>query len=222
MRREIPILITMFAGIFMIVKFFLEVITGVQVWGDELLKIVQVVIVSAVVLGLGNILRINLRAIAQRRRDWGYKVALLASLFLAMGAGIYAFATTGGTTSTVRGAMLFQDLYDNLLYPLSATMFSLLAFYIASASFRAFRARNLSAGLLMAAALLIMLGRVPLGSMISHGLGLGELVPHMTDWIMQVPNAAGQRGIFIGVALGVVAVGLRIIFGVERPYLKGD
>ncbi|MBE7557822.1 hypothetical protein HS125_02245 [bacterium] len=222
MRKEIPILITLFIGVFMVLKFFFEPVDWVRISAEEIAKIAQVVVASSVVLGVANILRINFRAIVQRRRDWGYKLALLVTMFLLMGAGFWAHFYHHRVTSLVVGDLLFQDLYGNLLSPLQSTMFALLAFFIASAAFRAFRVRNLPAALLMFAAILIMLGRVPLGHWLSQALGLGALLPNVADWLMGVPNTAGQRAILIGVALGIIAVGLRVIFGIERPYLKGE
>ena len=66
-----------------------------------------------------------------------------------------------------KNGSLFQWMFKYIFSPLSATMFALLAFFVASASFRAFRARNFEASLLLLAGIIIMIGRVPAGSLIS-------------------------------------------------------
>jgi hypothetical protein len=40
----------------------------------------------------------------------------------------------------------------------------------------------------------------------------------LRTWIIQVMAVAGARGILIGVVLGIVATGLRILIGADRPY----
>jgi len=100
-------------------------------------------------------------------------------------------------------------------------MFALLAFFIASAAFRAFRVRTLEAGLLAAAALIVMLGRVPIGDQMTAWLPEPLRLGAMQDWIMNVPQNAAKRAILIGAAMGVMATGLRVILGIERSYLGG-
>ncbi len=74
-------------------------------------------------------------------------------------------ASWGGHLST-RGS-LFNWMFRFVFTPLSATMFALLAFFVASASYRAFRIRNFEATLLLVSGIIIMLGRVPIGGRIS-------------------------------------------------------
>ncbi len=109
----------------------------------------------------------------------------------------------------------FSQMFLNVQVPIEATMFSLLAFYIASAAFRAFRARTLEATLLLVAACIVMLGRVPIGDMIHEG------IPQATRWILEVPNLASKRGVMIGVGLGMMATSLKIILGIERAWMGG-
>ncbi|MEO0225780.1 MAG: hypothetical protein ABIL05_02385, partial [candidate division WOR-3 bacterium] len=108
----------------------------------------------------------------------------------------------------------FMYTYINIIVPLQATMFALLAFFIASAAYRAFRAKTLEATLLLIAAAIVMLGRIPIGKMIM------KEIPVVSDWILNVPQLAAKRGIQIGVYLGGIAMSLRIILGIERTYLS--
>jgi hypothetical protein len=129
--------------------------------------------------------------------------------------------------------MPFMWMYDFMFVPMQATMFSILAFYIASAAYRAFRARTKEATVLLVTAIIVMLGRVPLGSYLlwiyrgGHwvqlmGLdGKSAFLSWFTEWILNNPSMAAQRGIMIGIGLGVIATSLRIIFGIERTYMGG-
>jgi hypothetical protein len=76
------------------------------------------------------------------------------------------------------------------------------------------------AGLLLAAGVIVMLGRVPLGEVIGVTVG-GERysLPMLSTWILDVPNLAAKRGILIGVGLGMVATALKVLLGIERTYL---
>jgi hypothetical protein len=211
LKVKIPTFITIAAGIFMILKFFFTV-PAIRAVADEIEQWCLVVFAMALALGFANILRINLRAIARKRPDWGYKLVLVLSMLGVAGIGLAEYAIKGH----VAAGTLFDRIYRYLFNPLAATTFALLAFFIASAAFRAFRARNVRAALLLISATLAMLGRVPLGAW------LWDDFPRLTAWIMAFPNAAGQRALIIGAAMGVVATGLRILFGIERPYLRGE
>jgi len=116
----------------------------------------------------------------------------------------------------------FKVIYDAAFAPLSATMFSLLAFFVASASYRAFRAKTREATILLIAAFIILVGRTPLGYYLTFWLPepLQFLhVPTLSAWILSAPNLAGQRAIMIGISLGIIATSLKLILGIERSYL---
>jgi len=111
---------------------------------------------------------------------------------------------------------VFTWLYDHVFAPCNATMFALLAFFVASAAFRAFRARNTEAALLLISAIIILIGRAPMGRSIHPWL------PELADWMLTIPNNAGRRAIMMGAAIAAVATGLRVILGLERSHLGAD
>lgn len=99
---------------------------------------------------------------------------------------------------------------------MAGTMFSLLAFYVASAAYRAFKAKSFDSGMLLFAAFLVMIGRTSIGEAIWPGFS------SIASWIMNVPQNAGQRAIQIGAALGLISSSVRILLGLEQSYLGQD
>ena len=119
-------------------------------------------------------------------------------------------------------------LFNGVFKAAQATMFSLLAFFVASASFRAFRVKSKEAGLLMGAAFIVMLGNVPIGNLISKYLQyiplIGQYIDiaNLKEWIMAYPSSAAQSAILVGAMLGYISASMKIIFGVERSHLGGE
>jgi len=91
-------------------------------------------------------------------------------------------ATEWGAHISTRGS-LFNWMFRFIFTPLSATMFALLAFFVASASYRAFKIRNFEATLLLVSGIIIMLGRVPIGGNISAWFILYIVVLAVGAWI---------------------------------------
>jgi hypothetical protein len=123
------------------------------------------------------------------------------------------------------GMKPFDYLFTYAYMPLSATVFSLLAFFIASAAYRAFIIRGFESNLLMITAVIVIIGRTSIGSMLTGWLPESLRfwhIPNLADFIMEYPNTAAQRAIMISAGLGIVGSSLRIILGIERSYLGGD
>ncbi len=217
-KKQIPILLCFLAGLLPIITFFFTVPGGhLQHSSDTLEQWLVVVSGFALLLGVISVLQVNLRKISRKDKGWLNALWLLLSMFIMAFWGLLdAFELS---IFGVAGSEGFQWIFDAAFQPLQATMFSLLAFYVASAAFRAFRVRNLEAGLLLGAALIIMMGVNPLT------LGIFPFLADWTNWIMNVPNTAAQRGIIIGAALGAASMTLRILLGIERSWLglqKGE
>jgi hypothetical protein len=115
---------------------------------------------------------------------------------------------------------LFSWMFFNIFNPLSSTMFALLAFFVASASYRAFRIRNFEATLLLVSGIILMLGRVPIGELIPWWLvgflivfGLGAV---SAPWIK-------DRKILFSLVLGSLliffAVGFQLNWHADPPHL---
>jgi len=195
--------VAMTVGLLVLADFFVNS-DSVNALGLYLVRAASVVAAFALVLGMVNVLTVHLGKVYARDRSWGYSMVLLGSLFFTLGVGF----VTGGPASPQ-----MQQLFEVVLFPLEATLFSLLGFFVVTAAFRAFRVKNFETGLFVTFAIIVLLGQVPIGAM------LWDQLPVIKDWVLDVPALSGARGILLGVALGTVATGLRVLLGLDRPYV---
>lgn len=204
MRTRVPVVITALVGLLIIVEYFFP-IPGLDTWVKEMQS--WGVILGAFALGLAavNLLRIHGKRVIERSNEWYNSFALVATLVIQTVIGL-----SKGTTSDA-----YQFGFKYIMTPLGATIFSLLAFYIASAGYRAFQAKNTDSTILLVTSIIVMLGAVPVGQVI------WSKFPELSGWILDFPNMAGQRGIIIGSALGAIALGIRVLLGIERGHLGG-
>ena len=215
MRREIPLAFTFLAALIMILAFFVPH-AGMQRFAEGFREAIMIIGAFAVVLGVGNIIRVNAHIIRNRGEAWRYKILLLIMLVIMSVVGLF-FGITDDADIPI-----FDWMFESMMSPLQAAMFSMLAFFIASAAYRAFRMRNVEASLLLIAATIIMIGQVPFGQWLSDNLKLKIFDSTVIVWIMSVPSMAGQRAILIGAAFGAISQAVRIMLGIERTYLGGE
>jgi hypothetical protein len=237
MKRTVPLLITALGGFVLIGAYF---IPYTQDWGEKVAIWFDVLAAIAFLLGGGNLLKTHLKHISDRSRGWGYSGLIVLSFLVTLIVGIgkvgvnpspqfpdYAWSGQYRQTGSA-----FWYLYQYAFQPLTATIFALLAFYIASAAFRAFRAKNLEAKLLLGTAFIILLGRTFAGVALTSWIDpdiwpgfrylTGLRIENLTVYIMGVFNTAGNRAIMIGIALGIVSTSLKVLLGVDRSYLGKD
>jgi hypothetical protein len=205
MARSLPLALCFIMGVLMAIQFFVPHPLS-QSFLDLIIKWVRIISAFALALGVRSVTLRHYERIKRRKGEWGFSLVTIISL---IATALIGLIWGVGAKSYLR------LIFSNVMVPLGATMFSILAFYMASAAYRAFRARTKEATLLLITSFIVMLGMVPLGTAIS---------PHLSDiaeWLLSVPNMAAKRGIMFGVALGVIATSLKIILGIERGWLGG-
>jgi hypothetical protein len=109
----------------------------------------------------------------------------------------------------------YRILFEGVFIALGSAIFSLLGFYIVTAAFRAFRVRSFESGLMMLAALLVMLGQISLGILIWPGLADVRL------WLLEIPNTAAFRAIELGAAVAGLVLAFRMWLSIESRSFSG-
>ncbi|HET6675297.1 MAG TPA: hypothetical protein VFG71_08160, partial [Nitrospiraceae bacterium] len=175
LRRQLPLLVTMVTGLLFAGQYYVphpaseQLLTTVTKW-------LQIIGGFALVLGITSLFHLHAAKIRRQEAGWGYSLVLYAGI-----AGTVLVGLWNGGKETIDGAMTtFGWVYSYTLVPLQGTMFAILAFFIASAAYRSFRARSREAAVLLVAAMIVMMGRVPLGEFILPISG------DLSAWILNV------------------------------------
>jgi hypothetical protein len=206
-KKNIPLAIVMIGGLVWVLWAFVpHKILSEDFINKFYLPWIYVQAPFGVILGVMSLVMMHTAKIQRKAPKWQYSFFALGGLLVTCIAG-FGWGTQNGSP--------MMWMFTNMQMPMSSTMFALLAFYIASAAYKAFRARSPEATVLLLAAIVVMLAQVPMGLKISKDL------PEISQWILDVPNNAAKRGILLGIGLGGVATSLKILLGIERSYLGG-
>lgn len=207
MKRTLPLIITFLAGVFIIAVFF---IPHKPFGGMEQRMLVWASILGGftMLLGIDSLVKHNIMKIWRKEKDWFYSLVTLLGLVGTLVSGIVTWAIYGTPLDLLSGDKVggFLWVYNWIIVPLQATMFALLAFFIASAAYRAFRARTFDAMLLLIAAILVMIGRLSLG-VVPSVIALGVLLISAGVYrIVLRKHVVGIILCVLGVALALAVV----------------
>jgi hypothetical protein len=162
----------------------------------------------AVLLGIFNLLIVHLGKARHKEKGALYSLILIFAMLVTFVIGL--LSPYLGMISPA-----FDFTFRAIQLPVEASLMALLAVTLTYGSIRLLRRRlSIFSVIFLVTALLILLGTAPLPFIGAAPL-LGDT---LRPAISQVLAASGARGILIGVALGALTTGLRVLFGVDRPY----
>jgi len=162
----------------------------------------------AVLVGIINLLIVHTGKIRHKQKGAFYSAFLLIALVVTFLLGLLAHYNLPVAKS------LFSDAFLSIQMPIETSLMALLVVTLTYASIRLLHRRlNLLSVVFLITAFVILIGTAPWPF-----LGDVPILSNLRAWITQIPAGAGARGILLGVALGTLTTGLRILFGSDRPY----
>lgn len=218
-KRQIPIIIVTMIGSITLFGWFIDQPDVKEFVGDDATQWYDILASFAIILGSLNLIKMQLQKILYQKPGWLYSVVAVFGFIFSVIAGFFikgadvewgAHVTSDGT--------LFKWMFDYVFSPMSATMFSLLAFFVASASYRAFRIRNFEATLLLVSGIIIMVGRVPIGGVISSWFVMYLIVLCLGVYVNSLRKDIKTTFIFVAVGLALVTIaGVSMGWPIDQP-----
>ncbi len=198
--RVINVVIAIAAGVLVLLGYFFPSLAFIQ---TSLLNSAMILAGAAALVGIFNLVSVHAEKIQHREKNAPYSFVLLIALI-----GTFLFGLILGPGHELMGIAV-----QGIIVPAEAALMALLAVTLLYAAIRLLRRRaDLMSIVFLITAVLILLGTatLPFGN-----------IPGVSDlriWLTQVWAVGGARGILIGVALGILMTGLRVLFGWDRPY----
>jgi hypothetical protein len=204
-KKILPItnaIIAIISGFFVLLGYFFPGVFG----GIQSILIGWAIILAAfaLLLGIFNLAMVHWKKVGDEGPGNVYSIVLLISLIITV--IIVSISGPAGSWSLW--------VFNTFQVPVEVSLLAVLAVILVYAGARLLARRpKWNTVLFLLTVLVVLLGSVPL-------FFLGEIAPlsAVRSWLAQVPAIAGARGLLLGVALGTVATGLRILIGVDRPY----
>lgn len=203
LRREGPIIVMFITCMIQILEYFFTNPT-VKTLGTEFRSWGSIIAAFALGIGVIGTLMIHINRVRRREEGFWYHSVWFLLLFSFM-------VATGIIVGT--NTPIYQWLYDTILANLWATMLGTTGFFIIYASYRAFRARNLEAVVMLTAGIFTIFKNILFLRRSWEGFYI------IGDWIFKVPTTGAIRAMTIGASIGMIVLSLRALLGYERAFL---
>lgn len=174
---------------------------GVGAISQVLIQLVTIIGAVALIIGILNLLLVNVRNL--RRNIYG-----IFTLLTALGI-IVLHILERANIFTVKDANVTMTLMDVVQVAIESALSGLLFFFLVFAAYRMMRRRVTFWNVLFIASLvLVLISYNPIFKI--------DLLVRFQEWLLRVPVGAGTRGLLIGIAIGTVTVGVRVLIGQDR------
>jgi len=112
-KRNIPLLITFLVGLSLIIAMFIPH-WPFNVLNERFSIFYDVIAVFAFILGGGNLLKVHMRKVQRKSRDWRYSLVTIIGFFVMLGAGLLKIGVPEGLSGDYQAAgSLFKYMYDS-------------------------------------------------------------------------------------------------------------
>ena len=201
--RILTAVIAIASGVIVLLGYFVPNMVFLDQFRTTLIDWSVIIAGMAVLVGIGNLVFVQMDKIRKREKGGVYGALLVISLVITFGLGLIY----GLDHSFIRVAM------DAVIFPVEASLLAILAVTLIYASIRLLRRRtDMMTVIFLVTALLVLLAVMP------TPIGSIPVLSPLVLGISSMFSSGGARGLLIGVALGTLLTGLRILFGIDRPY----
>lgn len=174
-----------------------------------LLQLVSVTAAVAVVVGVLNLVAVHLGRFVRSEHGWPYSILVLLSMVAVIVLRILDRAEIW--SGDLEGEVISERVFEAVQVSAESALAAILLFFLVYAAYRLMRDRVTVWQLVFTLSALVMLvGWIPLESL--------DFLADAREWLVRVPVSAGARGILIGVGLGTVTVGVRVLMGQDRAF----
>lgn len=174
-----------------------------------LIQLVTVIAAVAVLAGLVNLVAVHLGRFVRAEHGWPYSILVLV---VALAVGVLRILDRAEIWSgDLEGEQISARVFEAVQVSLESALAALLVFFLVFAAYRLMRDRVTVWNVLFSLTVIVVLvGWIPFDDM--------DVLRDVRDWVVRVPASAGTRGLLIGVGLGTLVVGVRVLLGQDRSF----
>jgi hypothetical protein len=195
-------------GIVVLAGYFIPSITGVRF---ILLRIGLVLAAVALLVGIINLLKVHIKKMGSDSETSGYSLILVISLVATLIIGIIDMVQT--YTAGRPNFLMTNWVFTNIQLPIETTLLAVTSVSLTYAAASILRKRmDLFSLTFFLVILLVLLGSFSIPP------ATFPFLQSIREWILRVPALGGARGLLLGIALGTITTGIRILMGTDRPY----